>query len=132
MADKRQPPNDLDPLDNLEESFANNLKAEGYRTGLELGKRDGQSEGYSLGLQEGARLGSALGYYCGYTMTYKHLMDASHPSEAKSASPMIKKLDDILNLIEEFPRTNETNCEKKLSNVRTKFKQAFAQTKHSI
>lgn len=118
-----QKESNLDPLENLEENFANNQESEGYRTGLELGKRDGQKEGYSLGFNEGAKRGAELGYFKGYTMTYKHLI-----SGQEQQSKTMKKLNDILELIDEFPRTNETNCEEKLSTLRAKFKQAFAST----
>lgn len=126
MGNERESIND--PLDNLEENYAGIRESEGYNAGFEVGKRDGQTEGYSLGFDEGARRGAEVGYFKGYTMTFKHLVardDVQHqrpPSKART----LKKMDDLLELIDNFPHTNETNSDEKLSILRAKFKQTFA------
>lgn len=117
------PNKDKDPFDDLEERFSKNQEAEGYKEGFEIGRRDGQRDGERLGLEEGAERGSELGYFNGYTRTYKELISALQ-HQPSSAKPM-KLLDDILKLIDEFPTTNEPNCEEKLTSIRLKFRQAF-------
>lgn len=123
---------DLDTLDNLEERFAAMLESDGYREGLEAGRKAGLEEGYSLGATEGAKRGAELGYLHGYTLTFKHIYTRDSTSPASTPSKLEKILNDVLKLIDEFPRTNETNCEEKLAKIRVKFRQAFVNVPHHV
>lgn len=124
---------ELDQLEELEERFAKEQEAEGYRQGSQMGKEAGLEEGRKLGSIEGAKKGSELGYLHGFTMTYKQIRSQDdQESMAPSAKRSNKILDEILRLIDEFPRTNANDCEEKLANIRVKFRQAFVNVPHQI
>lgn len=116
---------DLD-LDNLEERFASLQESEGYREGLRAGERAGLEEGEEFGAVEGAKKGAEIGYLKGFTLTHKLTKSFSSKLTPKSE----KLYDEILSLIDEFPKTNETDCEDKLAKIRVKFKQAFVNVSH--
>lgn len=111
-----------DPIDGVDEQLVANIENEGFQDGYERGIEDGQKEGQLLGEQEGARRGSELGYFHGYTLTYRQLLLSVND---KDVSREERVLSDLLKLIEDYPRTNETNCEEKLQTIRVKFRQAF-------
>lgn len=111
-----------DCLDDLEENFARQQASSGYETGFEKGKKAGQEDGFARGSIEGKARGSEIGFYKGYTMTWLLLLQQESPKMQRS-SKTLNKLNEILNLVEAFPNTNETDCEDKISKIRVKFKQ---------
>lgn len=110
-------------LDNLEETFLRESTSSGYETGFELGKKAGAKEGLQLGSDYGSKMGSEVGFYRGFTMTYIQLLQ-SDLSQVNKSVKTLSKLKDILDLVDQYPKTNETYCEEKLSAIRTKFKQS--------
>lgn len=123
---------DLDKLDELEDRYAKELEAEGYREGLEMGKKAGEEEGLALGATEGAKRGSELGYLNGFTMAYKQIYSKEQEPIPPAVARTRRVIDEILRLIEEFPRTNENDCDERLANIRVKFKQAFVGIPHAV
>ena len=108
-----------DPFDNVDDLCEAEQEARGYEEGVEAGKRQGYEKAYELGRQEGAQRGSELGYFKGYSMAQKHLAKQQEHSRQE------KLLDRILQMIDDYPKDNATNCEEKLTSIRVKFKQAF-------
>lgn len=140
----RQTFNEADLFDCIEEQFRSNQENEGYNEGFERGSQAGREEGHLLGEDEGSKRGLELGYFYGFAMTYKHLLFSPTVAEATQQqlpatglkttvklSREEKLLDDLLKLIEEYPRTNETNCEEKMKTIRVKFRQAFGENGNS-
>lgn len=113
-----------DCFDDLEESFIKEQESSGYDAGLAAGKRDGQQDGYSQGCEEGSKRGSEIGFYRGYTMTCIQLIESNSLRKTTKSTKILGKLNEVLRLVEDFPKTNETFCEEKLSDIRTKFKQS--------
>lgn len=113
---------DSDCLDNLEENFVKQQASSGYETGFEIGKKAGQDEGFTQGSTAGKERGSEIGFYKGFTMTWSLLLQQELPLTQKS-SKTLNKLNEVLELIEAFPTTNETDCDERLSKIRVKFKQ---------
>jgi len=111
-----------DSFDNLEETVERELTSAGYKTGFELGKRQGQEDAFSRGYDEGQRVGSEVGLYRGYTIAWIQLLQStSSPLNTKS-SKTLNKLEEVLKLVENFPNDNGALCEEKLLQLRTKFK----------
>lgn len=116
-------------LDDLEDKFARDIYNEAYESAYEQGRRNGQEEGKKEGAQLGARFGSEIGYYRGYTKTWIEFMkleqkqtNTSNNQEEQKSKKILNKLEEVLQLVESFPHTNETQCEEKLSDIRIKFK----------
>lgn len=128
MANQQQIGN-IDRIDDLEESFGEEQTAAGYDEGYKLGRKAGEDEGFQQGLIEGTRLGSEIGFYRGITMTWIQLL--KDDSSAKSAK-ILKKLNEVHELTTTFPKTNETSCEEKLSNIQTKFKHSMSLLKLKV
>lgn len=121
MVDRKPPESDC--LNNLEEDFRREQASSGYESGLVLGRKAGLDEGFSQGMIEGAKIGSEVGFYRGYTMTWIQLLQSDSTTDTKSTK-VLNKLNEILELVDAFPKTNETLCEEKLSKIRVKFKQS--------
>lgn len=113
-----------DCFDDLEESYIKEQESSGYDAGLAVGKRDGLEEGYSQGFEEGSKRGSEIGFYRGYTMTWIQLIESDSLRKTSKSTKILSKLNEVLQLVEDFPKTNETFCEEKLSDIRAKFKQS--------
>jgi len=121
-----EPPDDL--FDNMEQNLATSLENEGFLEGFEVGSRDGRLEGQKLGEQMGAKRGSELGYLHGYALTFKQLLFPNTDGNEHSQQSMSREerlVTDLLKLIDEYPRTNEKNCEDQIQAIRLKFRQAF-------
>lgn len=110
-------------LENLEEIYLQESTSDGYETGFKLGKEAGYEEGHKLGLEEGSKKGSELGFYRGFTMTWIHLIQESSSLLPKS-NRTLNILKETLDLVEAFPKVNETFCEEQLTSIRSKFKQS--------
>lgn len=115
---------DSDCLDNLEDEFRKEHSSHGYQTGFDLGKKAGEDEGYSQGLVEGEKRGSEVGFYKGYTMTMIQLLQSSEPSQSAKSTKLLNKLNEVIELADTFPKTNEQLCEERLSDIRVKYKQS--------
>lgn len=114
-----------DCFDDLEQSFIREQESSGYDIGLAAGKKAGQEDGYSQGFEEGSKRGSEIGFYRGYTMTWIQLIQSdSSRQKTNKSNKILSKLSEVLKLVEDFPKTNETFCEEKLTDIRAKFKQS--------
>lgn len=113
-------------LIDLEDEFIREHGSSGYDTGFEAGQRAGQEEGYSQGLEEGAKRGSEIGFYRGCTMTWIQLIESNlvQTTTTSKSAKILSKLNELLQLVDSYPKTNETLCEEKLSDIRVKFKQS--------
>lgn len=80
------------------------LNQQGYEEGFIQGKKEGNPEGYHLGYHRGAELGAELGYYLGVVKYYVALEGEQKPSEKIN-----NNLQQLITLIEEFPKTNDEN-----------------------
>lgn len=115
----------IDDLENIEDNFARQVSEEAYNCGLEMGKKAGQDEGYARGSDIGSKIGSEIGFYRGYTKTCIELLKASSASNDTKSTRILNKLYEILDLVDNFPHSNDTSCEDKLSDIRLKFKRHF-------
>lgn len=127
--DRGDDESDFESLMNLEERFERKQVSEGFETGYELGLKSGQEDGYSQGLIEGAKRGREVGFYKGFTMTWIDLLkqrieDNDNEQQRKRIDRLLTKLNEVHQLVDTFPRKNETHCLDKLSIIRVKFKQA--------
>lgn len=112
-------------LVDLEEELEKKHVKEGYQLGYQKGQEAGKDEGYSQGLIEGEKRGSEVGFYGGSAMTLIQLLknkDTTNEGNKQSTKILIK-LNELLELVENFPKENETYCEDKLNTIRVKFKQ---------
>lgn len=114
----------LDNLDDLEEELKKEQFADGYKSGLQVGREAGVKEGKQSGAEEGANIGSEVGYYRGFLVTWLHLLQSGQAADAKLPKSLQTKLQETLQLIDEFPKTNETSSEEMLEKIRVKFKQS--------
>lgn len=117
----------VDPsnLIDLEDELEKKHVKEGYQMGYEKGQLAGQEEGYSQGLLEGAKRGSEVGFYGGSAMTLIQLLknkEATEEGNNKHSTKILTKLNELLELVENFPKENETLCEDKLNTLRIKYK----------
>lgn len=118
--------NNMSDLDDFEDAFAKQVYDEAYKQAYEQGRLDGQQDGEKEGSLLGAKIGSEIGYYRGYTKTWIELMKSQSKDNKNQDDPkskrILNKLEEVLQLVDSFPKTNETNCEQKLTDIRVKFK----------
>lgn len=95
------------------------LTKQGYSEGFEDGKSSGNSEGFHLGYHRGSELGAELGYY--YGVTTFHLNNKVEKSAKVAAI-----LENLKVLIEDFPQTNDEDCEifELADGIRAQFRKA--------
>lgn len=95
------------------------LTEQGYSEGFKDGQSSGNSEGYHLGYHRGSELGAELGYYYGITTFY-----LNHKVEKDSKVAGV--LTTLKSLLEEFPQTNDEDCDIfELANaIRAQFRKA--------
>lgn len=75
------------------------INEEGYQKGLADGKSIGNTDGYHLGYHRGAEIGAELGYYYGTLSSYSNRETTTEKQQ--------KSIEVVLQLIGEFPRTND-------------------------
>lgn len=114
-----------DCLEGMEEEFSQRLNDAGYEEGLELGKKHGEEEGYSHGLIEGAKKGSEVGFYRGFAMTWIGLLQ-SNSDQTNKSTKSLNRLQETLDLVDAYPKTNDDLCQEKLIDLRMKFKQSIS------
>lgn len=92
----------LDINDVFEDIFLseNRISEEAYKEGFEKGKQEGHPEAFHLGYHRGAELGAELGFYHGVLKTYLQ-------QHEQSTNKHITNIHHVINLIENFPKTNE-------------------------
>lgn len=113
---------DLGDISNIEDEYAKQLSNEAYGSGFQLGKEAGRQEGYNLGTDRGAKVGAEVGFYGGYARTCIELLKTSDKHNDPKTVRTINKLNEVLELVDSFPHSNETICEKKLADIRVKMK----------
>lgn len=114
-----------DRLSEVEQEFFREQTEASYDEGSELGKRVGAQDGYKHGYDMATKRASEIGFYRGYSLTWLHILQ-SNPNlnnNYKTAS-VLSKLNEVLELTNDYPKTNETCCEEKLLDIRLKFKQS--------
>ncbi|XP_055312829.1 protein LTO1 homolog [Sitodiplosis mosellana] len=79
------------------------INEESYQKGLTDGQSIGNTDGYHLGYHRGAELGAELGYYYGVLQSYAN--------REQNTERQQKSIDLVLNLIGEFPRTNDEEAD---------------------
>lgn len=109
-------------LSEVEERFNIQSQSQGFVEGLEQGKKAGLEEGFSCGSDEGSKIGSEIGYYRGHLMVWLQ-MQQLEPENSSKSTKLINKLGETLDLIGNFPTTNQEICELRLSEIRSKVKQ---------
>lgn len=118
--------NNMTDFDDFEDAFAKQVYNDAYKDAFEQGRLDGQQEGEKEGSLLGAKIGSEIGYYRGYTKTWIEIMKSQTKETKIQEDPkskrILNKLEEVLQLVDSFPTTNETNCEEKLTDIRVKFK----------
>lgn len=94
------------------------LTEKGYTEGFKDGQASGNSEGFHLGYHRGSELGAELGYYYGITTSY--LLRVEEDSKVAGILVNLKQS------LEEFPQTNDENCDVfELANaIRAQFRKA--------
>lgn len=131
MSTSREP--DLDDLFDLEQKYDESQETEGYNYGLELGEKDGRIQGHAAGLEHGRETASEIGYYFGFTTAWMCFLklDTSRLTD-KSSKYMLNKLEQLLKMLEGFPRENNDLVENNLTVIRSKFRQVMSLLKLDI
>ncbi|KAG4072788.1 hypothetical protein HA402_009611 [Bradysia odoriphaga] len=95
------------------------LTEQGYSDGFKDGQASGNSDGFHLGYHRGSELGAELGYYYGITTFYLQ-------NKAEKGSKVAGVLVNLKQSLEEFPRTNDEDCDIfELANaIRAQFRKA--------
>ncbi len=96
------------------------LTAQGYSEGFKDGQSSGNSEGFHLGYHRGSELGAELGYYYGITTFY--LNNNRVEKDSKVAGILVT----LKGLLEQFPQTNDENCDifELANGIRSTFRKA--------
>lgn len=115
---------DLEQVDlgELEERFRSHSQKQGFDEGLEQGRKAGLDEGLRRGHDEGIKVGSEIGIYRGHIMVWIQMSQLSSENPTRN-SRLTGKLSETLDLINEFPKTNQMVCEMKLNEIRSRLKQ---------
>ncbi|XP_037033016.1 protein LTO1 homolog [Bradysia coprophila] len=95
------------------------LTEQGYSDGFKDGQASGNSDGFHLGYHRGSELGAELGYYYGITTCYLQ-------NKVEKGSKVAGVLVNLKQSLEEFPQTNDENCDIfELANaIRAQFRKA--------
>ncbi|KAJ6646660.1 putative methyltransferase-like protein 25 [Pseudolycoriella hygida] len=95
------------------------LTEQGYSQGFEDGQSRGNSESFHLGYHRGSELGAELGYYYGITTFYL-------TNKTDKSSKVTGILESLKLSIEEFPQTNDENCDifELANGIRAQFRKA--------
>ena len=106
----------MDSLNHLQEMF----EEYGRLDGLEQGKRQGFLQGRELGVEKGLALGQEVGFMQAVSSHYLRLVQIC-PSKFSSRSE--KQLLQLMQLIEQFPMTNDgLDPHEELIRLRGKYK----------
>ncbi|KAF7784957.1 hypothetical protein Agabi119p4_1122 [Agaricus bisporus var. burnettii] len=101
---------DLDSLTNLEEKFYQ----DGYQDGYDHGRKHGYHEGKVLGSEKGYEMWEELAFYQGFATTWQTFL-LQHGSNTDDR--ILSNIKRLLDLIQEFPKTNPTtNTDKSSDN----------------
>lgn len=95
------------------------LTEQGYSEGFKDGQSAGNSEGFHLGYHRGSELGAELGYYYGVTTYYLQ-------NKVDKSSKVAGILENLKVFLEEFPQTNDENCDifELATGIRAQFRKA--------
>lgn len=95
------------------------LTEQGYSEGFKDGQSAGNSEGFHLGYHRGSELGAELGYYYGITSFYLN-------KKGEISSKVAGILENLKVALEEFPQTNDENCDifELANGIRAQFRKA--------
>ncbi|CAF4857423.1 unnamed protein product [Pieris macdunnoughi] len=126
MAENRDFNDILDDIVLSEDAQEKESYKEGYQQGVETGNADG----FHLGYHRGFQLGRELGYYMRIVRHHLELNDTLDP---KYSDKILKQLQKIKELIDEFPRTNseEHDILKMAETIRAQFRKACSLLKIS-
>lgn len=120
-------------IDDIEQNISQQYRDKGFEAGFKAGQNDGQKEGSVRGADEGRRIAAAVGFFNGFAKAKLAILEQQQQEQQASLTEQTPNINnnnkitklytDIVEIAEQFPRTNATDCEAKMQKLNAKVKQ---------